>query len=166
MKFTIHPLSTVEDMHGTHPASQGGPVKVDAALAHRLDASFQMLASHGDALAAAFYRRLLSDNPALRPLFPTDMTAQREKLTATLAWVAGNLEDRPAVTAALAQLGKRHNAYGARPEHYPPVVEALLGAMREVGQDRFDARAEADWRTALELICERMIRAQEAQAAG
>jgi len=54
------------------------------------------------------------------------MTEQRHKLMATLAVVVRGLSDLPSILPAASALAKRHVDYGAKPEHYPVVGEALL----------------------------------------
>ena len=76
--------------------------------------------------AEIFYDRLFEVAPAVKPLFHGDMAEQRRKVIATLAVVVKGLGDLPSVLPAASALAKRHVGYGARPEHYPVVGEALL----------------------------------------
>ena len=62
----------------------------------------------------------------MQPLFPGDMTKQRRKLMASLAIVVHGLSDLPSILPTASALAKRHVGYGAKPEHYPLVGEALL----------------------------------------
>ena len=134
-------------------------IPVDRQLIARLRASFALLASRADELTALFYERLFAAHPALRPLFPADMTAQRTKLAQTLAFVVAGLEDREAMRAALERLGRAHVGYGARPEHYPIVAEILVGAMATTAGAHWSEAQERDWRAALERIASAMIAA-------
>lgn len=164
MYVTLHPLATTDQ---SRPPASSVPGEagfvVDLALAARLGASFRLFADQGDTLARRFYDRLFAAHPGLRRLFPEDLTAQRGKLMATLEWVATHLADRPTVLAAVGDLGRRHGGYGARPEHFPPVIDALLAAMRDVAGDRLDPGTYTDWETALRLIGERMAHAAQEQ---
>jgi hemoglobin-like flavoprotein len=54
------------------------------------------------------------------------MAEQRRKLMATLAVVVRGLSDLSSILPAAGALARRHVAYGAKPEHYPVVGEALL----------------------------------------
>src|SRR5260370_5961979 len=76
--------------------------------------------------AETFYRQLCDVAPAVKPLFRGDMTERRHKLMATLAVVVRGLSDLPSILPAASALAKRHVDYGAKPEHYPVVGEALL----------------------------------------
>jgi hemoglobin-like flavoprotein len=88
--------------------------------------TFTQVVPIADKAAEIFYDRLFAVAPAVKPLFHGDMAEQRRKLIATLAVVVNGLGDLPSVLPAASALAKRHVGYGARPEHYPVVGEALL----------------------------------------
>ena len=88
--------------------------------------TFTQVVPIADKAAEIFYDRLFEVAPAVKPLFHGNMTEQRRKLIATLAVVVNGLGDLPSVLPAASALAKRHVGYGARPEHYPVVGEALL----------------------------------------
>jgi methyl-accepting chemotaxis protein len=46
-----------------------------------------------------------------------------------------SLRDLDAIVPTLRELGARHVAYGARPEHYPVVGEGLSASMAELAGD-------------------------------
>jgi hemoglobin-like flavoprotein len=94
--------------------------------------------------AKAFYGRLFEVAPAVQPLFPGDMTQQRRKLMASLAIVVHGLSDLPSILPTASALAKRHVGYGAKPEHYPLVGEALLWTLaRALGTHLSDVMIEA-----------------------
>ncbi len=97
------------------------------------------------ALSVLFYDRLFEIAPAARALFPKDMTAQREKLTDTLAFAVRHLGGGRDLEGALVELARRHVAYGARPEHFGPVGEALMHALREATPGGLTADQERAW---------------------
>jgi nitric oxide dioxygenase len=88
--------------------------------------SFAQVAPIADKAAEIFYERLFDIAPSVKPLFHGDMAEQRRKLMATLAVVVNGLSDLPSILPAASALAKRHVGYGARPEHYSVVGEALL----------------------------------------
>lgn len=145
-----------------HPFFAGDPAapeaaRSDEALAAALERSFVELAASGDVLIERFYSQLFETYPAVRPLFPSDMTAQRRKLLESLRLVIENVRRPEIVRTTLAELGRRHIGYGVKPEHYPVVVDCLLTAMKEVAGERWTADLAADWRTALELVSHFML---------
>lgn len=93
--------------------------------------SFAKVAPISEQAAVLFYDRLFEVAPAVRAMFPDDMTEQRKKLMATLAVVVNGLSNLEAVLPAASALAKRHVSYGARPEHYPAVGGALLWTLEK-----------------------------------
>ena len=103
-----------------------------------LEASYDLIAPRSVELRDMFYGRLFSAAPAVRPLFAgTDLRRQKIMLLATLVL----LRDLDALVPKLRELGARHVAYGAEPEHYPVVGRALIGAMADVTGNAFAPRS-------------------------
>lgn len=144
MKVTRHPLFAPRDQLAQR-------VPADAGMIAKLDASFALLTADPD-WAARFYETLFRQNPSLRTLFPADMAAQRRKLHDSLAMVVAHLREPDAVRARLLDLGRAHVAYGARPEHYPVVVGAMVSAMAEAGGERWSDDLTTEWTSALNMI--------------
>ena len=92
-----------------------------------------------------FYAQLFARAPALRRLFPEDMTQQEVKIAQTLCIVVRALEASEDLPAMLRELGARHRGYGVKPAHYRIVGEAMLAALRELVGPSFDAEQHAAW---------------------
>lgn len=136
---------------------------LDEELIGRLRDSFDIIRENGARLGERFYARLFEAAPNLRPMFKGDLKAQATKLVDSLDAVIRNLE-RPTENAVmLAELGKRHVGYGAKPEHYELVISLLTQSMREVLGDQADERCLDEWRQALRLISRQMIAAGESE---
>jgi hemoglobin-like flavoprotein len=148
-RITIHPLSNAK----AAPAGVG----VDQALIQRLQESFRSSAEHGTELADLFFARLFSEHPELRTMFPADMTAQKKKLVDTLSMVIEHLQRPQVVRARIEHLGMAHRNYGAKPEHYPYVAQALIGAMAETAGSHWTGDLQGDWTVAIRLIALAMI---------
>ena len=119
--------------------------------------SFAKVAPISEQAAVLFYDRLFEIAPAVRQMFPNDMTEQRRKLMATLAIVVNGLSNLEMILPAASSLATRHVAYGAKPEHYPVVGEALLWTLEKgLGADWTPAVAEA-WLAAYTTLSEFMI---------
>src|ERR1700704_4811889 len=112
----------------------------------RLKSSFSALATQPGALAARFYQELFTASPALRLLFPVDLTALQGHFEAALALVIRNLEDVAVLQDSLRDLGAQHVGWGAKPGDYFVVRDALVRAIREASASWTDA-LEADWRS-------------------
>ena len=74
--------------------------------------------------------------PALRPLFPADLTSLQGHFEAALALVVRNLEDMAVLQESLRDLGVQHVHWGAKPQDYFVVREALVRAIRSRVQRR------------------------------
>ena len=70
--------------------------------------SFAKVAPISETAAVLFYDRLFEIAPAVRAMFPADMTEQRKKLMATLAAVVNGLNNLESILPAASALAKRH----------------------------------------------------------
>jgi nitric oxide dioxygenase len=93
--------------------------------------SFSRVVPISETAAVIFYDRLFEVAPAVKAMFPADMTEQRQKLMATLAVVVNGLGNLESILPAASALAKRHVSYGARAEHYPVVGGALLWTLEK-----------------------------------
>ena len=119
--------------------------------------TFAQVVPVADKAAETFYDRLF--DPAVKPLFRGDMTEQRDKLMATLAVVVRGLSDLPSVLPAASALAKRHVDYGAKPEHYPVVGEALLWTLARALGPRWTPEVASAWTAAYTTLSNFMIEA-------
>jgi methyl-accepting chemotaxis protein len=130
---------------------------------HALETSFDLIAPNGDQLVDDFYERLFAAAPAVRPLFAeTDLKRQKSMLLATLVLLRKSLRDLDAIVPKLRDLGARHVAYGARPEHYPVVGATLLASMAQTAGDAWSPDYEVAWAEAFEIVAAAMIGGAEA----
>jgi hemoglobin-like flavoprotein len=129
-----------------------------------LETSFDLVAPRGDELMDEFYGRLFATAPAVKPLFAnTDLKRQKAILLATLVLLRKSLRDLDAIVPKVRELGARHVAYGAQPEHYPVVGEVLIASMAAVAGDAWRAEHERAWGAAFEVVAGAMMEgAQEA----
>ena len=132
---------------------------------HALEESFDAVAPLGDELMEEFYGRLFAAAPAVKPLFAgTDMRRQKAMLLAALVLVRKSLRDLDAIVPKLRDLGARHVAYGAQPEHYPVVAEVLIASMAAVARPAWKPEYERAWGDALGLVASVMIEGAESAA--
>jgi hemoglobin-like flavoprotein len=129
-------------------------VQDDAAL---VTASFARISDRTELLVARFYERLFQEAPAIRGLFPHDMTELREKLASALKLSVENLRRPDLLLPMLEDLGRRHAGYSAEPSHFDTVGRALLGALAELDPS-FDEAVERAWSRAYAQIAEAMVR--------
>lgn len=132
---------------------------LDHALIASLRASYDQIRAHDSRLAEIFYAKLFAVAPQVRGMFRSDPAIQAAKLMAALDIVVRNLESAGANAALLADLGRRHATYGARPEHYPLVTSLLIESMQELLGLRFSPQHRDQWSLAFALITKQMIAA-------
>ena len=159
MKLTKHPL-----MLTGGPAMSAAPV--DQAVLRKLELSFEILAQHADAFTKGFYDRLFTAAPHFRAMFPADMGPQREKLFGSLRQTVAFLRQPDKELQHLSGLGARHHAYGAKPEHYPLVVKAMVDAMADACGPAWNPDLTAEWTQALRLVSDLMLKQPGGAAAG
>ena len=123
--------------------------------------SFAKVAGMQAQAGAMFYRRLFELEPSLRPLFKGDMTAQGARLMAALRKVVGALDQLERVLPAFRVLGRRHAAYGVRPEHYATVGEALIWTLEQGLGGAFTRETRRAWIDAYAGLAWPMIAAAE-----
>lgn len=132
-----------------------------------LETSFEAIAPSAERLVERFYEELFDRHPAVRPIFAgTDLVEQRGKLLAALKLVMANLRKPDALASAVGELGRRHQDYGALPEHYPAVAETLIDVMADIAGSAWTPAVENAWKNALGAIAEIMLDAYQSDAAG
>ena len=82
-----------------------------------------------DEFAEDFYDRLFALDPALRPLFPDDMSSQRSKLMTTFNIIINGLRHPDSLRPVLSKLGQLHVDEGVRTHDYQTVGAALTGTL-------------------------------------
>jgi diguanylate cyclase (GGDEF)-like protein len=107
--------------------------------------SFAELLPLQHVVAEAFFGRLFEIAPQLRPMFPADLTVQKEKLMDMLATGIGRLHDLQSLTPVLRALGSRHVGYGVTGEHYGLVAEALLWTLEKGLDSAFTPEVRTAW---------------------
>jgi hemoglobin-like flavoprotein len=123
-----------------------------------LETSFDLVAPHGDELMDEFYWRLFEAAPGVAPLFAaTDLQRQKAMLLGTLVLLRKSLRDLDAIVPKLRDLGARHVAYGAEPEHYPVVGQVLIAAMAAIAGPAWRPEYQRAWNQAFEIVAGAML---------
>ncbi|HEX2532594.1 MAG TPA: globin domain-containing protein [Chitinophagaceae bacterium] len=107
-----------------------------------------------------FYEKLFSDQPGLRRLFHTGRAEQSRKLVDMLSYLVARLDTFPQLAADIAALGRRHTAYGVRPEHYPAVGTALIWTLRQALGNDWSPEAATAWEACYRELAECMQRSE------
>lgn len=130
-----------------------------------LRASLALIASRKVDVAALFYARLFEVAPAVRPMFTGDLKLQQQKLMTALVQIV-EAADRPGrLTRYLSDMGARHEAYGAKPEHYEVVGGVLLSTFEQVLGADFTPQVRHAWVDAYGAVSQIMTGSARTQAA-
>ena len=119
--------------------------------------SFTKVVPISEQAAVLFYDRLFEIAPAVKAMFPADMTEQRKKLMTMLAAVVNGLGNLQSILPAASALAKRHVGYGARAEHYPVVGAALLWTLEKGLGAAWTPEVADAWTTAYGTLSGYMI---------
>jgi hemoglobin-like flavoprotein len=122
-----------------------------------VQSSFEHLGPDLPALTARFYTELFQRDPALRPLFPTDMAAQRVRFAQKLTDIVRSIPRLGELLAHTRALGARHAGYGVRATDYQTVGDALIAAIGAILGDEFDAQTREAWVLAFNIVAETML---------
>ena len=122
-----------------------------------VQSSFERLGPQLPVMAARFYQELFRRDPALRPLFATDLTEQQARFAVKLTELVRAIPRLDDLLSHTRALGARHAGYGVRAADYQTVGNALLDALAAVLGDGLDAPTREAWALAYNLIAETML---------
>ena len=118
----------------------------------------------GETTADLFYRRLFELEPAYRALFKSDLTSQKRKLLAMLAFIVKSLswvdaawrdevDPESDLFLIVLALGRRHRElYRIPDEAYVTVRDTLLWTLDYGLGEAFTPEAQSAWRRVYDLI--------------
>ena len=119
--------------------------------------SFESVRQYSNSLTKLFYGRLFELEPGLRGLFKASLEVQSQKLLDMLATVVESLDSFEALRPKLAELGRKHVTYGAKPEDYDVVRTALLWALTQALEHEFDRDTKSAWDQMLRAVSTVML---------
>ncbi|MDO5103905.1 MAG: NO-inducible flavohemoprotein [Lautropia sp.] len=129
-----------------------------------IKATVPLLESGGEALTTHFYRIMLGEYPAVRPLFNQAHQAsgaQPRALANGVLMYAKHIDQLEALGPLVAQIVNKHVALQILPEHYPIVGACLLRAIREVLGESVATPAVIDaWGAAYQQLADILIGAE------
>lgn len=119
--------------------------------------SYKHVSPIADIAADMFYDRLFMTAPQVRSLFPDDLREQKKKLMAMIGMVVTNLHSLEDILPAASALAKRHVGYGAKPEHYQIVGNALIWTLGNGLGSAWTSDLEVAWTAAYTTLSDYMI---------
>lgn len=127
--------------------------------------TFQKVVPIRETAGKLFYDRLFALDPALRPMFPADLTDQIGKLTTMIGVAVNGLRKLDSIVPAVQELGRRHVKYGVVDSHYDTVGAALLWTLEQGLGPAFTPEVKEAWATCYGLLATTMKDAAHADAA-
>jgi len=121
-----------------------------------LNRSVTLLGAPESNFAERFYSALFTALPETRPMFGSDMTRQKARLMEMLSFLVEQIEHPEVLEPMLSGLGKRHEAYGVKPEHYAPMGQVLLTEMALTLGESWTHEVETAWKAAFQAIVDGM----------
>ena len=129
--------------------------------------SFALFVACEPDLTHHFYEVLFARHPEARKLFFRKSRAEQERmLTETIAKLVLSIDDVAELEKILVPLGVKHIEYGATPEKYDWVKDALLCTFRHVAGSVWSDDLAASWREAYDRMATIMIEASARHARG
>lgn len=114
--------------------------------------SLAQIMPEADKVAALLYRRLFELDPALRPLFPDDLTGHGRHFLAALQIGINGLSAAETIIPVIKQLGYRHAGAGVRGQDYHTFGLALLWTVAEILGADFTTEVAMAWNDAYCLL--------------
>lgn len=111
----------------------------------RVQASWLKVLPHKEAAAQFFYTKLFELEPSLRSMFRGDLRAQGDKLMQVIDAAVNGLSRIERLRPVLADLGRRHVAYGVKDDHYGLVGLVLLWTLRRSLSEDFTPELQDAW---------------------
>lgn len=121
--------------------------------------SWYYLANHTENAGEYFYEVLFEMAPSVRSLFKPDIHGQAKKLVVMLSYVVSKLHSLEEIEDQIKGLAQRHAHYGARPEHYQVVGQALLAMLEHKLAEQWNEPTKEAWIEAYTILSGAMIEA-------
>jgi hemoglobin-like flavoprotein len=118
--------------------------------------SFALVEPIADTAAELFYARLFELDPSLRALFSGDLREQGRKLMQMIAVAVRGLDHLETIVPAVQALGRRHVAYGVKPEHFVTVGMALIWTLQQGLGSAFTPEVREAWSTVFGVLATTM----------
>ena len=122
--------------------------------------SFALFVACEPDLTHHFYELLFTRHPQVRQLFFRKSLEEQERmLTDVIGDLVAHIDDLAYLDSVLRPLGVKHLEYGATPERYVWVRDAMLATFRHVAGAVWTTELGAAWREAYDRIASIMMEA-------
>lgn len=106
-----------------------------------------------------FYDKLFEIAPCLKSMFKSDMEQQMVKLKDMITFMVTHLQDMSKIRSEIDALARRHAHYGAKPEHYKTVGNALIQTMETSSGSLWNEETRQAWIALYNIWATEMIHA-------
>ncbi len=124
-----------------------------------VQSSLNVIRPNLESVAMTFYDRVFELDPIFRPMFRGPREDRARKVAHVLTIVVQGLSRPQQILGAVEELGRRHLAYGARPEHYAVFGAALLWTLQTTLGDAFTPDLRDAWASAYLFLSSTMQKA-------
>jgi len=124
--------------------------------------SWDYLANNTENAGEYFYQTLFEIAPSVRPMFKPDIQDQAKKLVTMLSYVISKLTRLDEIEDQIKGLAQRHVNYGAKPEHYAAVGQALIMMLEYKLDKQWNEPTRDAWIEVYTILSGAMIGATEA----
>jgi len=126
-----------------------------------IKATAPVIKEHGEAITQAMYKNLFAAHPEARELFKDAEPDQYKKLAAMVYAYAANIDNLGALSKGVEKVANIHVNVKIKPEHYPWVGVALLGAIEEVLGEGATPEIMNAWKEAFFFLAEVFINKEQ-----
>ena len=125
--------------------------------AELLKESWTLVEGRKDKVTALFYARLFLSHPDMRQMFPLQLQTREPAMLHAIVGAALSIDSAQHDDVHLAELGRQHRKYEARPEHYDAVGASLVEAMRAVAGEQWLSEYDGAWLEAYAAVARTML---------
>ncbi|RZT27395.1 ferredoxin-NADP reductase [Kribbella sp. VKM Ac-2569] len=129
--------------------------------ANALQRSWDRVTEHGEQVPLYFYSHLFVSYPEVRPMFPLNMSNQRDKFVGALGRIVSHADQIENDAAYLQHLGRDHRKYAVLAEHYDAVGASLCATLKHFLGPDWDEELAGHWTAAYQVIARMMVEAAE-----
>ena len=117
--------------------------------------SISHIVVQSDEIGMEFYRRLFEEHPQTLSMFKTEIQEQSKKLMELLITAVKSIDRLESLD--LSGLGKKHETYGVKPEHYVVVKKIFLDLFEEKLGPDYDSETKGAWNDLFDDLSKSML---------
>ena len=115
------------------------------------------VAENAEKITTRMYEILFANYPDTEALFANADPDQHKKLAAAVVAYASNIDNLEVLDKAVEKMATTHVAAKVKPEHYPMVAVAILGAIQDVLGDAATEEVLTAWKEAFLFLAHILI---------